>query len=427
MRLTLPVFVLALAWACPSPAIAATGPVQPADGPELPLRAAVQAALQQRPELRAFEFQLRRQQAREAAAALRPAPELALEVEDAFGTGAHAGLRSAQTTLSLGQVLELGGKRAGRETVAAGEGAVLRSSRAAQQLDVVAEVARRHLDVLLAQQRLAIAEEGERLAVLANARVQQRVDAARAPPAEASRAAGQLIDARLRSEDSRHELQIARHELAAALGDSEVRFGRAVGDLYELPTVAAYEVLRQRLDANPDLLRFVDEARLRDAELRLARLQARPDLRFTLGARRLEQSDSVALVAGVSLPLFTARHAEPAEARARADRDQVAVDREGVWLRLQARLFSAHGQLEHMRHVATALRNQLLPQLQTALDETAYAYERGRYSYLEWTVAQRDLLAARLRLAETAHDFHELRIEIERLTAESLDVTGDTP
>lgn len=425
MRLILS--ALAVAWACQGVAVAATPAVAAEAGPGLGLEAAVQTALRQRPELRAFEFRLQGQQAREAAARLSPAPELGLQLEDALGTGTHRGLRSAQTTLSLGQVIELGGKRAGRESVAASHAAVLRSARSAQQLDVVAEVARRHLGVLLAQQRLAIAEEGERLATAARALVQQRVDAARAPPAEASRATGQLIEARLQHEDAEHELLTARHELAAAMGEPEARFGPATGELLQLPPVADFASLRERLADNPDLLQFADETRLRDAELRLARLQARPDLRFTVGARRFGQGNDHALVAGVSLPLFTARHAAPAQAEARAARDQVAVDREAAWLQLQARLFTAHQQLEHMRHLATVIREELLPQLQVALEQTAYAYERGRYSYLEWTVAQRDLLAARLRLAETAHDFHQLRTEIERLTAESLDATGDLP
>jgi cobalt-zinc-cadmium efflux system outer membrane protein len=73
------------------------------------------------------------------------------------------------------------------------------------------------------------------------------------------------------------------------------------------------------------------------------------------------------------------------------------------------------------------LRDQVLPQLQLALDQTRYAYERGRYSYLEWADAQRGLLAARVRLIDTAADFHNNRIDIERLTGESLGAAGDRP
>jgi outer membrane protein, heavy metal efflux system len=66
-----------------------------------------------------------------------------------------------------------------------------------------------------------------------------------------------------------------------------------------------------------------------------------------------------------------------------------------------------------------------LPRLEEALEQATYAYERGRYSYLEWTVAQRELLEGRLRLLESAARFHVLRIEIERLTGASLQSIGE--
>ena len=55
-----------------------------------------------------------------------------------------------------------------------------------------------------------------------------------------------------------------------------------------------------------------------------------------------------------------------------------------------------------------------------ALRETKYAYERGRYSYLEWVEAQREFIDVRRSLIAAAANAHNFRTEIERLTGEPL-------
>ncbi|MBU2125818.1 MAG: TolC family protein, partial [Alphaproteobacteria bacterium] len=54
-------------------------------------------------------------------AGFRPNPELGLEVENFAGTGAFSGLDDAESTLSVGQRFELGGKRPARERAAQAE------------------------------------------------------------------------------------------------------------------------------------------------------------------------------------------------------------------------------------------------------------------------------------------------------------------
>ena len=64
----------------------------------------------------------------------------------------------------------------------------------------------------------------------------------------------------------------------------------------------------------------------------------------------------------------------------------------------------------------SALRERALPQIEAALKKTEYAYERGRYSYLELVDAQRELVAVRDSLIDAATAYHLTLIEIERLS-----------
>ena len=52
----------------------------------------------------------------------------------------------------------------------------------------------------------------------------------------------------------------------------------------------------------------------------------------------------------------------------------------------------------------------------------------GRYSYLEWVDAQRELVDVQRTLIDASANAHLYRAEIERLTGESLPVAdGDRP
>lgn len=393
----------------------------------LSLRAAIERALAAHPELSGFAFELRTQDARIQQAGLRPAPELDLSLEDAGGSGERRALDSAQTTLGLSQLIELGGKREARAALAQSTLTRLRTDQAARQLDVVAEVARRFVAVLAQQARVAAARESVRLAERTGAAVEQRVQSAAAPLAERSRSVVATAEARLELEDAEHDLVTARHTLAAAIGIAGPDFGRVEGDLLTLPASRSFESLMAQLKQSPDFVRFADEARLRDAELRLAERQRRADLRAHAGLRHYAAGDDVALVAGVALPLFAARRGGPQVDIARSERERVESERESAFLKAQARLFALYQEQEYARRVVGVLQKSVLPQLEQALAQTEYAYRRGRYSYLEWSDAQRRLLAARARLIDTAADFHSYRIDIERLTGESLAQVGELP
>jgi cobalt-zinc-cadmium efflux system outer membrane protein len=83
-------------------------------------------------------------------------------------------------------------------------------------------------------------------------------------------------------------------------------------------------------------------------------------------------------------------------------------------------LFALYQELRHAHSETEVLRNDVLPRMETAVEQSRYAYERGRYGYIEWVAAQRELLEQRRALLEAAANVHRFRIEIERLTAAAL-------
>lgn len=392
---------------------------QAADG--LTLRQAVDAALGGNPELQTFAFQFQALEARTRQAALRPAPELSIDVENVLGTGAVKGTDAAEYTFALSQVIELGGKRDARIAAAQAGRSAADLERQARQLDVLAEVTRRFITVATQQEQLQLARKATQLAQRTVNGAQRRVDAAKSPHAELDRARIALDRAKLDERRAETELDTARRQLAATWGESKpVINGRLMGevqaDLFSLPAPDAYEALSVRLASSPDFLRFASEARLRDAELRLAATTRKPDLTLGGGFRRFQEGGDQAFVASVSIPLFGGRRAESFIAEAQANRDLVGAEQRVAEVKARAMLYELHRELTRAVAEAQSLRTDILPRTEEALRETEYAFERGRYSYLELVDAQREYLDLQASLIEASANAHSLRAEIERLT-----------
>ena len=390
---------------------------------ELTLVQSIDAALRLNPELRASGYELSAAQARIVEADVRPNPELDVELESFAGTGTTRGANALETTLSLSQVLELGGKRSLRIAVAESGLQLASDEQRARQLDVLAEVTRRFIDVAAAQERLRISDQFVALAQQSLTAIGARVTAARSPEAERSRARIALTRALLEQQQSRSELRTARFHLAAQWGDAEPGFPAVRADLFTLPALANFAALIDRLERSPDFVRFASQSRLRDAELRLAQAQARPNLSLTLGVRRLEADDDVALVAGASMALSVSDRNRGAIREAQARRAQSDAQHTAAFVIARASLFDLYQEVESARARSDTLRNEAIPQATTALEQTRYGFDRGRFSFLELSIAQQELLELEQAAIAAAADHHRFRAEIERLTSEPLTVS----
>ena len=380
----------------------------------LTLHEAIARSARANPELKAFEYVLSAQDGRTLQAGLKPNPELVVDVEDAFGTGARRGFSGAQTTIALRQQFERGGAQT-RVAAARAGGRALDAELHEKRLDVSVETARRFAQVLSDQARLQLMQEAISLAKQSLAAVQVRVQAAKAPQAELARASARLSRSELDYEDAEHELLTAKYLLAALWGENQPDFDRAAGGLLTLTQLAPFELLSARLNANPSLQKFSAESELRAAELRLAKQRRKPAWELSAGVRRFEQGDDFGAVIGIKIPLTWNDHGQGQTATAQADLEKVGADRQASQVKLRAHLFSLYQEFQHALHVLEKLDSEVLPRMQDALKQTEYAYSRGRYGYPELVGAQRDLLEIKVAKVQAEGDALRYAIEIDRV------------
>ena len=396
------------------------------DGQMIGLNEAVARTMVRNPELVAFGHQIHAQDGRVLQAGLAPNPELGFTVENALGTGEFKGFDSAEITLSIAWILEHGVRQGRLDTARAGV-SLLAVEADIMRLDAAAETARLFFSCLSNQAQMVSENEAVQLAQKTVNAIHKRVKAGKSPQADLSRAQAELARMKLNQEDIEHELLSASRRLAAQWGETEPGFTRVSGNLLTLPNTESFTTLKARIDQNPDFARFLSKQRLGEAELRLAEAQRKPNWRVSAGVRRLESFNDEALVANITIPLSLRNKNQGGIAEARANLAQTGADAIAARIRIETSLFVIYQELQHSLHRAKTFRDEVIPRIEQAMTDTRSAYERGRYSYLEWRSVQEDLLSARSALVEASVDAHLNAIEIERLTGVRIALPATSP
>lgn len=386
------------------------------DAAPLSLQQAIAATLQHNPELVAYPL---RQQALAGAregAALRPGFNVTTQIEDIGGSDDYRWLNSVEMTLSLSSVLELGGKRAARLGVVSAREQELAALQRVTTLEVLTALTQQFISVLALQEQVLVEEQAVALAGQTRGVLATQVEAGRTPEAELLRATAMLAQADIALSRTQQRLQSERALLAAYWAQAEPDFTQVTGDLFAVTSAASLNDLLLQLDANPDLAQLASVESLRAAELREAHTQRDPNLQWNAGLRRLQSSSDTAFVVGLTVPLGTAQRASGAIAEALARQGSAALELDSTRVQLQARLRSLHAAHAQALDEISALQSSVLPPFEAALTATEAAFGQGRYSYLELTLAQQQLLAARQDLIAAAARAHALGADIERLT-----------
>ena len=335
-------------------------------------------------------------------------PTLEVQRENFEGSGLYTGAERAETTYGLSQPLELGGDLGARRRVAQRDRDIARVGAGLQRLDIIEEVEHAYIDAqaaeavhVLAEERLAVARE------LAEA-VNRRVSAARDPYMAGSRAQARLAEAEIEAESAQRGAVSARQSLASYwLGEGDfqidlVSFGQMSADI-SAPS------------GSPDVALADAETQRAEALLRLERARSIPDVDLQLGYREFEETDESALVVGFSVPLQLWDRNADGIARARADRDRFAYQREARERALVRERALLTDQLERARIEVAGLDARVIPSSQEALDFAREGYARGAFSYIDVLEAQRALSEARLRRVMALRSYHRALSSLARL------------
>ncbi len=401
-----------------------TGPVT--------LQDAVALALLHNPALAAFAWEPRALEARILQAGRPPNPVLDVQIQD-LGASTLPGSASdqpvqPQTTIQLSQVIELGGKRAARQRVAARDRDLAEWDYEMARITVFTEVSRAFTDVLAAQETVALSDETARLVAQVQENVAARVAAGVVSPIEETRAHVALAGVRAEAARARRTLDASRTRLALLWGSPIPEFRSAVGNLKaEPPPLPPAGTLTALLGQNPELARWAAEVSQREAVLTLERSRRVVDIVVSAGYRRYTTIDSNAVVVGASVPLpfFNRNTGGIAEARIRLAK--VHEERRAAEARVAGVLADAYAALATAHDEITILRTAVLPGAQQTFDAVSEGYRLGRFGFLDVLDAQRTLIGAGSQYLRALSDYYKAVANVERLIGAPLPAAPGLP
>ncbi len=390
----------------------------------LSLPDAIELTLRDNPELQVLPLQREKLVQAKAQAELRPPLNLQFELENFLGNGDLSGTDSAEYTLALASVIELGGKRDARLQHHQAQTTLEEARQQSLALDRVGALTQTFIATLATQEQLQLAQQQATTTATILDSVMQRNRLGASANTEVLRVQASLEQAQIDVATLRQQLLIQQTELLGYWGQPWFDLDRLPlqlqGNLYAFDEATDFEQLLQRVNENPNLQVLANTSRLQQAAVTLAESSTRADLNWSLGARHLAENGDTALVASISAPLFTEGRQQNVIERAQLDQ-QIA---EQNWQQQRAQfyrqLFSAYVQRQQWVDTARRLNQSIIPALSQVLVETEQGYNNGRYSYLELSLAQAELFRARKQWIEVAAAAQQAQAVIEHITATPL-------
>lgn len=394
------------------------------------LRDAVALALLHSPELATFAWETRARESRIVQAGKRPNPVVGVLAEDLevsrLADNGNSQVVQTQATVQLSQIIELGGKRTARQQLATLNRELAAWDYEAARIEVLTQVTRAFVDVLAAQELVALTTRTTRLLEEVQQSVSARVTAGVVSPIEQTRAEVALAAARVEFDRATRLLDASRKRLVAFWGASEPRFQAAVGDLTVRPQPPSLTELSARITENPDLARWASEIAQRQASLALERSKRVPDITAIAGYRRFTDADRDALVVGLSIPLPVFDRNEGGIDEAKNRLAKAYEEQRAAQARISAALAEAYRALSSADQEVTTLQSAVLPGSRQTFEAISEGYRSGKFGYLDVLDAQRTLIGASGQYLRALSDYHKAVADVERLTGAPLNAIAPT-
>ncbi len=338
-------------------------------------------------------------------------PQLSVESENIGGSGPYKGYDSAETTASVSQLVEIGGKRSARRAIAERDQSLAQLQQKAETINVVRQVKVAFARAAVSQERLKLAKQQSNLANDILGGVKRRVDAAADPLYQKNKARIALASSEL-------ELKKAQRE-----NDASIKIlGQLVGgEVSKVDANSLYDIVKPQegVIVEPDVVISREDLEIErsKATLALEKANAVPDPTITAGVRNFKEEDSNAFVVGVSFPIpvlnLNRGNIQKAgyELAARdAERQQNIRNAKTEILDRQRMAADAYQEAE-------TLKKTILPEAEAALKDARRGYDAGSFAYLDVLDAQRTLFESKTTYLNALLDYQINRAEVEYLTA----------
>ena len=391
----------------------------------LTINEALRRTLLQSPALQLFPYQQRINDAATLQAKFTPNPELNISLENVLGNGSSSAFKSAELTLSLSQLIELGDKKQKRLDVSQWQSQLSQQQYQLAKVDALAATMRSFLE-LLYQQGLQqwtldkIAIEQQALAV-----AKERAKAGAVPDADVARLELRVLQSRMEQQALLQE----QHSLRRLLAQHWLQtpdFSSISGDLAKLPQLPGLADVLLQLQQAPQLHVWLTQSRLAQSQQQLAQALGQADLTLGAGVRRNEALNENAFVLQFSMPLTLQNPQQGNILASMAAAEQAELQQQQQQQQLMLQVERSFQQLTALRQQLHDYQTAVLPAAEQVLQQMLAGYQQGLFDMTDLLAAQQDILQTRRTVLDLQFRLHLQLLEQERFVGLPLVVTGPT-
>jgi cobalt-zinc-cadmium efflux system outer membrane protein len=393
--------------------LAALAASVPADARPLSFGEARQMVLESNQNLKALDELRSASEAavRQAGAYLNP--EIEAETEN-FG--------EAEIEVVLTQPLLLGGRRGAAVDVANREAEIAGLEYASMLISVESELIRRYVNVLSANQRIALIDSTVAISNHSIAAVRRLVEAGAAMEVDLMRAELERDELLLEQAGLERDLYEAELKLSELWGGRAFEYSRLDGSVSIVPMLPGIDELGAALEGHPDIAILDARGMLAEAEIREAKSERVPEMALSGGYLRNNELDENAVIAGISfsLPIFN-RHKGAIDMK---EHERTASEHEAGQIRVEraADLAALYSTFKVQGRELDAISGEVLDRAALIHQSLNDFYLMGKVGILDVLEARAHLLDLHMRIVDLSEERAVLAADIQELTGYPVDV-----
>jgi cobalt-zinc-cadmium efflux system outer membrane protein len=382
----------------------------------LTLDGALRLAMQNNPELRAASGRIDAAAGRAYQAKLWSNPELELSGED-WPTGG-GGFTDAKKLVGMSQTVPFPGKKKLDKEIGAAGVRVSQAELARRRLELVRDVKVAFFQTLAAERLMEVESELVKVAESSAETARKRVAAGAAPDQEQLRAEIPLEQAQTELAGFQRELVTARQTLALLLGRPDLQDAPVSGALAEAANLSLLERTPEGwLATHPSVVAARTSREQADLELRRARLEPYPDVKFgAAGGQEAGRAGSIVQF-GLSLPLPIIDRSKGRKQEAQANVLIAKSDSAAIEQRLLREWGTVSQRLRTAAEQVARYRERILPKANDALRLVQTGFEQGKFDFIDLLDTQRTTAEARLAYQQKLLELNVAQAELEALLA----------
>lgn len=387
---------------------------QPALSGNVTLAELEEFLLSSHPQILKAQSQLLALTGKELQAGLPPNPTIGITAEDI-----NANDGAGRYGVFFGRQIVRGGKLELAQSVVQAEIEVARERLAITRRQLLIELRNRYYNALLAVETVRQAQELTDVLKRSVDTSEKLFDAQEIAKAPVVRSQVELKNAEMMVRQAENQKTSAMRQLAAVLGETEIKFECLAGDVQDIPFIDDFEMaFDQMLDNHPELSAAL--AQIETSKRELIKQSAAPIPNLTWQTSLLYDFTTDEMVGGfqIGMPLPRYNRNEGAIFQAQQNIQTSIHAADQKLLELRDRLTDAWTNYVDARIQLETLDNEILPKAEEALALANAGYRQGETPYLELLLAQQLYAKTKLGYLSKLRQRWQYHVVIEGLISD---------